>query len=205
MRNLPKIFWVVLIFIVVLWAGVGIYYLKSTRSAQAPITSSPNVTVVPIAQPTESPVSENLDEVEFIIGNFVRWEEIEGSQDRYILLTDPKTNKAFPKIRVGFEFSSLYGYEGSKDITVFAVEKGEEKYDVLYALKYYSEKEIDQLIKKRDWIKIYFKRKLEKEENVKDDKGTLLAHWLIIKREGGKAEVEQEIDRKIQEPEIPNL
>lgn len=198
-----KTFWVVLAITLIVWIGVGIYYLRSSPSSKVQVTPSPRVATFPPSQPTELPVSENFDEVEFIEGNFVDWEEIEDSPDRYILLTDPKTNKAFPKIRVGFEFSPLFSVEQTgEDITVFAAEKGEEEYDVLYALKYFTDEEIDKLIKKDDPIKIYLHRKLEKEENDKDEKGNLLAHWFLIKREGGKAEVEQELGREIKKPEI---
>lgn len=199
--NLQKVFWVVLGIAILVCVGEGVYYLKLLPS-HAPATSSPEVIAILTVQPTKPAISENLDELEFVVGNFQGWEKIEDSPDRYILLTNPKSGNLFPKIRVGFEFSPLFGFGGSKDITVFAVEKSEEEYDVLYALKYFTDEEIDKLIKKNDPIKIYLQWKLEKEENVKDEKDNLVAHWLLIKREGGKAEAEQELDREIKKPEI---
>ena len=185
-----------------LWVGVGIYYLKSTRFAP-PVLRPREVSPSVFPQPTEAMITNQFDEIEFIVGNFENWEEIEGSPDKYLLLTDPQTGKVFPKIRIGFEFSELFGYDGQKDITVFAVRKTEKEtdYEVLYALKYFTNEEIDKLIRRGDWIKIFFQKEKDKEVNAKDENGQLLAHWLMIKRDGGKAEIEQEINREITRPQ----
>lgn len=134
-------------------------------------------------------------------GNFEKWEEVENSPDKYILLTDSQTNQVLSKIRVGFEFGPLYGNEGSEDITVFAVEKGENEYDILSALKYFASEEINKLIKKGDPVKIFLKRTMAEEESVKDDQGNFVAHWFIIKRTNGIKDIEQELGREIKESE----
>lgn len=196
-----KVFWVLLVFTIFVWIGLGIYYLKSTHSVRAPVIPASEVTTFFSPQQTTPAVSENLDEVEFIVGQFQGWEEIKNSPDKYILLTDADTQKAFPKIRVGFEMSPLFGY-GQEDITVFAAEKNDEDYDVLWSFEQYTSGEIDQLIKKGDLIKIVLTQEHEKEINRKDENGNYLAHWLFIKRSEGKTEVEKELGREIQPPKI---
>jgi len=203
---LKKIFWVVLLTTILLWTGVGIYYF------QPETTVSPTEAVVQEPSPTsqkivaENPIptaSNNLKNKDFIIGKFLEWENIENSQDRYILLTNSENNQPLPKIRVGFEFSNLFGYDGNEDITVFTVKRDSEKYDMLYALKYFTNAEIDKLIKKNDWVEIYFQKKINEEVNLKDENGNYLAHGLSISRPNGKTEIEQELGRVIQKPQNP--
>lgn len=205
--DLKKVFWVSFIITALMWIGVGVFYLRSVRLSQAPAPSKVPPVLEAIISPQLSPTgveaADPYTKVEAMVANFQGWEKIKDSQDRYILLTDPATGGSLPRIRVGFELSFLFGYDGGEDITVFAVQKGEDEanYDVLYALKYFSKEEIDKLVKKGDWLKIYFQKEKDKEENRKDTNDYLLAHLLLIKREGGKAEVEQELSRKIERPQ----
>lgn len=201
MPNLKKIFWLVFAFVLIVWIGVGIYYLKSTRSSQTPVVPPSEVTVFPTAQPTEPLVYESLEQTHFIVGHFQGWEEIEDSQDRYILLSNPATKRNYPKIRVVLELNNRYeNYEFWVGITAFSVEKSEEKYDDLGYLKDFTAEEIDKLIKKGDNIKVVFEREAMIKKSEEDSEGTddFLALSLSIKRTEGKIAVEQELGRQIQ-------
>lgn len=192
--EIKKIFWLVLLLIVLVWLSTGIYFLRTGRTPKP--FSLPSKTT---PQPTKATLSENLDAADFIIGHFQSWEEIPDSEDRYILLINPKTNNAFPKIRVGFEFSSLFSAgPGKENTTVFAVEKNEGEYDVLGSIKDFTVKEIDKLIQPGEIIKVLPEKKAGTMEsfNLKDEDGSFLASWLCLRRKGGKAEVEKELKRK---------
>lgn len=205
---IKKIFWIVLTFVLIVWIAVGIYYLSSS-SSKIQVTPSPQVAISSSPQPTELPVSESLDQTHFIVGSFQSWEKIEGSDDRYILLSNPATKRNYPKIKVVWELS--YPYESNQfweGMTAFVAEKTEEEHDDLGYLKDFTFEEIDKLIKKGDLIKVVFEREsnIEKfEENAEDlgvkdlkDRGDdYLALSLSIKREEGKAAVEQELGREI--------
>ena len=101
-HNLAKIIWM---FAILVWVVVGIYYFSTNEVSlnfRSLVSSKPSVA------PTPTP-SENFDEIESIEGNFESWEEIEGSPDRYLVLINSQTEQFFPKARVGFEFSPLFG------------------------------------------------------------------------------------------------
>jgi len=202
MTNLRKVSLIGLVLAIFVWGGVGVYYFKS-------------------AKPSVVEVFEDLNETHLIIGEFQSWEEIKGSEDRYVILTATDSGKLLPEIRVGFGWSLLFGDGESEDSTVFAVEKSEEKYDVLGYLKDFTADEIDELIKKGDFIKVVFKKEEKREQveventepaegsyeglginrkNLKDENNNFLAHWFFIKREKGKQEVEQKLGRKIEKP-----
>jgi len=172
-------------------------FIVPRRQQQAQAPTPPSTTEETV--PTPTPAVDRFELVESITGIFEKWEKVPNSSDKYAFLTDPQTGESFPKVRVGFEFSPLYGDgSGRKDATVFAVEKSEEDYEVLGYLKDFTSEEIDKLIKPGDEIKINLKKWTDKVGNVKDEGGNLLAHWLFIKREFGKQAVEEEVGRKIQ-------
>lgn len=207
---LKKIFWVVVAFVLIVWIGVGIYFLRTSRTSKL-LPASPKETIIPTPQPTKPSGAENLDKVEFIAGNFEGWEEVEGSQDKYILLISPQTEETFPKIRIGFGFSPLFGYKESEDATVFAVTKNGEDYEVLGYFKDFTSDEMDKLVKNGDFVKVILKKEIVEEtddgfadlstKNLKDENSNLLAHWFFIKREEGKIEVEQELGREFKNNE----
>lgn len=205
---LKKIFWLVLILVLIVWIGVGIYFLRN--SAPKTFPASPKTTSTSPSQPTESPDFESLDKIHFIVGKFKDWEEIEDSEDKYILLSKPETKRNYPKIKVVLELSNSYeNYDFWEGMTAFSVEKSEEEYDDLGYFRDFTSEEVDKLIKKGDFIKVVFEREsiIEKfEENsedlgVKDLKHTTddyLALSLSIKRAEGKTAVEKELGREIQ-------
>ena len=148
-----------------------------------------------------STISDYIEIIGIVDGVFQKWERVPNSPDRYALLADSQTGELFPKVRVGFEFSPLYGDgSGREDATVFAVEKSGEDYDVLGYLKDFTSEEIDKLIQPGDEIKIMLKKRIDKVGNLEDEKGNLLANWLFIKRDLGKESVEKEVGREIQSP-----
>jgi len=209
MPNLQKIFWVVLGLTVLIWIGVGIYYLKSSPS-KVQLTPPPQVTTFSSPQPTEPPFLESLEGTHFVVGEFQSWEEIENSQDRYILITNPTTKRNYSKIKVVWESNPYQSYDFWEGMTGFSVEKTEEESDDLGYLRDFTAEEIDKLIKKGDLIKVVFEKEsiIEKiEQGSEDLKATdlegktddHLALSLIIKREEGKAAVEQELGREIKE------
>ena len=164
---------------------------------QAAISTPPP----PSSEPTPTPVADPFKFVESLEGTFQRWEDVPNSSDKYAFLADPQTGDLFPKVRVGFEFSLLFGDNTRRaDATVFAVEKGGEDYEVLGYLKDFTSEEIDMLIKPGDRIKFMLTKRIDEVGNVKDKEGNLLANWLFIKREGGKRSAEKEIGREIQSP-----
>ena len=207
MTMIKKIFWVVLVITLIVWIGVGIYFLRNSTPKNFP--ASPKTTSTFPSQATE-PDYESLEKTHFIVGNFQAWEEIEGSDDKYILLSNPETKRNYPKIKVVLEPSDPYkSYQFWEGMTAFSVEKTEEEYDDLGYLNDFTAEEIDKLIKKEDLIKVVF----EKESNIKkfeegaeeleekDLEGKtddFLALSLSIKRPEGKVGVEQELGREIQ-------
>lgn len=137
--------------------------------------------------PTPALSVDSFELIESITGTFQRWEKIPNSSDKFAYLTDSRTGESFPKVRVGFEFSSLFGDEtGRGDATVFAVEKSNGEYDVLGYLKDFTSGEVDELIKPGDNVKIMLKKRIDKIGNLKDEDGNLLAHWFFIRRELGR-------------------
>lgn len=148
---------------------------------------------------TSATSSDHLELIESIYGFFQKWEELPDSSDRYAFLSDPQTGELLPKIRVGFEFTTLEVVEGKKDITDFAIGKNKGESNLLFTLKFFTYREVDRLIKKEDTIKIFFKRDTEKEENLKDELGNLLAQRLLI--QGEENEVRQVIGEESQSHE----
>ncbi|MBA7495524.1 hypothetical protein ES702_06111 [subsurface metagenome] len=61
----------------------------------------------------------------------------------------------------------------------------------------FTSEEIDRLIKSGERIKIKFKQTGDKRENLKDENGNFLAEKVLIGREGGKKEVENELGRTL--------
>jgi len=180
---------------------VGIYYLWPTSKDNE----------INFVTPTGKPVFESLEGTHFIVGEFQVWEEIGDSKNRYIILTNPTTKRNYPKIKVVLESSDPYkSYQFWPGMTAFAVEKTEEEHDELGFLNDFTPEEIDKLIKKGDLVRVVFEKEslIEKFEQgskdleVKDLEGKTddyLALSLIIKREEGKAAVEQELGREIKE------
>jgi len=137
--------------------------------------------------PTPTPPTDRFELVESIAGIFQKWEEVPSSSDKYALLADPQTGELFPRVRVGFEFSSLYGDgSGREDATVFAVEKNEDEYDVLGYLQDFTPEEVDRLIKQGDRVKVNLKKWTDKVGNVTDEGGNLLANWLFVEEGFGE-------------------
>ena len=194
---LKKIFWVVLGLTVLIWIGVGIYYLWPTSKDNE----------MNFVTPTGKPVFESLEGTHFIVGEFQSWEEIAGSDNRYILLTNPETKRNYPKIKMVLESPDPYkSYDFWEGMTGFSVEKTEEESDDLGYLRDFTAEEIDKLIKKGDLIKVVFEKQsiIEKLDQGSEDLSVgktddHLALSLIIKREEGKAAVEQELGREIKE------
>jgi hypothetical protein len=139
---------------------------------------------------------ESLEKTHFVIGQFKAWEEIKDSEDRYILLTNPETGRSYPRIRICSELDNIYSNEGWDGITSFYVEKNGTEYDGLGYFRDFALEEIDKLIGKGDFIKIIFEKK---NINEKTDSNYLALH-IFIKRDGGKAEIEQELGKEVQEP-----
>jgi len=209
MTKLQKVFLVGLVLVIFVWGGVGVYYFRLIRPAKTSDVLPLPFPLQPAKPSVVKEVFEDLDETHLIIGEFQGWEEIEGSDDRYILLTNPETKRSYPKIKVVLDFSNAYeSYNFWDGITVFIVEKTEEEYDDLGYLTDFTSEEIDKLIKKGDLVKVVFEKeaiieKLERNaedleiEDLESKTADYLALSLSIKNAEGKTAVEKELGREI--------
>lgn len=202
-----------LVFLLLLGGLVGLSWLRLQRPHT--IESTPTVSSTPSPSEHFSKFGSLLspaiyDNIHFIVGEFRDWEEIEDSDNRYILLTNPTTKQNYPKIRVILEPRDPYkSYKIWEGMTAFAVEKTEKEHDDLGYLKDFTSEEINKLVKKGDLIKIVFEKEsmIEKPEEDAEDLGAedlkgktndFLAFSISIKRTEGKVAVEKELGRKIQ-------
>jgi len=139
MTNLQKVSLIGLVLVVFVWVGIGGYYFKSAK---------PSVV---------KEVFEDLSETHLIIGEFQNWEEIKDSEDRYILLINPETERNYPKIKVIWDPSNPYeGDESWEGVTAFSVEKSEGEYGDPGYLQDFTSEEVDKFFKKGDSITVIF-------------------------------------------------
>jgi len=158
-------------------------FIVPRQQATVPLSSPASEYTVP----TPTPDLDRFELIESITGVFQKWEEVPNSSDKYAILIDLQTGESFPKVRVGFEFSPLYGDgSGREDATVFAAEKGEGEYNVLGYLKDFTSEEINKIIRLGDSVKIILKKGTDRVGNVTDEDKNLLAHWVFV--EGGLGE-----------------
>jgi len=140
-------------------------------------------------------------DVWLIIGEFVKWEDIEGAKDKYIIIKNPKSNDILVKARVAFEESSLF--DGNKKATSLGVEnldinnKQGQDYDKLGLLLSWTDDNINKIIKQGDVVAVHLLF-MSQTDNLtqgikKDEKGYPLVSWLTLRRFGGKQQIDREI------------
>lgn len=123
-----------------------------------------------------------------IIGIVMRWEDISGSRDRYLVLYDPReNNKILGKMRVAFETSVLFedGLNGTslavENLTNGKVEKLNKKVvDIKKNM-------IDEFIKAGDAVVLI--PVVIGSEGGYDGEGNLLASWIVLRRDDGASAI----------------
>lgn len=140
------------------------------------------------------------DVVAYTVGYFLRWEDVEGSKDKIIILTDPDDKNKTYSYRVAFEPSPLFG----EALTAFAVEdtnRVEEKPSktIEVTKKLLTEIGFTTLstLVKQDDVVIVTPVFAAPEPNKQDQKGRILASWIIVRRPGGKQALVKELGRSI--------
>ncbi len=135
------------------------------------------------------------DVVSYAVGYFKEWQNIEGSDDKYLILTHPQKPDELLTFRVGS--SSAHFKEYPTNLAVESVEKVEQGVEVTeddpeLPVSSLTPKQLDTIIQKGDAVIVlpYFD---PPELDKKDEKGVLLASYLILRRKGGRAQLRSEI------------
>lgn len=166
---------------------------------------------LPYGKPFYTPVS-NIDQYEgpsyqvfhikadantmsYIVGYFVRWDTIEGTKDKLLILSDPNNKNKTYEYRVAFEASPLF----ADNATRFAVEYvNKVQQNIFNPIEEFKSPLaslpigiINKIIKEGDTI-IVTPLFEPPEPNKKDSNGIILASWAIVRRDGGKSVVVNE-------------
>lgn len=185
--------------------GVGKpYYVKGLEEDKLP-QDRENYEII------EIPEQVNLD---YAVGRFVRWEDISGSSDKYLVLGYSQAEhegieNIELKYRVGFERSLEYSFQNEiEDNTNLAVERvaksqGQDT-SLVNELEYLDQEQGDleqmgfervkQLFRKNDAVIVKSVYNLPV-INKRDENGYLYALLLIVRREGGAEELMREIEK----------
>lgn len=139
-----------------------------------------------------------------ITGTFSGWEDIPDSSDKYLLLNHPETNSSLPKIRI--LFAPNQNLPVWANITRFGIEvldygpnNSSDEDDIFYNFGDIAKlpmATLEKLIKKGDALGcfIYFDvDSAGKRINLFDENGQLVAMDLLIRRFGGKEQVDKEL------------
>ena len=138
-----------------------------------------------------------------LIGVFKGWEEIANSKDRYIKLYDPLEDRDLPLARVAFEESGLFkGRFYATSLAVANLDYGPENpaispADKLGSVMDWEIKDLDRIFKPGDVILVTLVFGTEGEGILRDNEGKPLVGWLVIRRFGGKAQVEKELGEEV--------
>jgi hypothetical protein len=116
---------------------------------------------------------------------FEKWEEIEGTNDRYLICTKPGTGEPMPKVRI---LKNRFNYEGLVFLpTVLAVEILQSEYPHhIKKIKNMSKIEWSFLnfLKKGDTVVVFFNR--DKGRPLLDPNDNLVATWFYWRQENEK-------------------
>lgn len=186
---LKKIFWLVLTIILLTWAGIGIYFLKTNRQVVLPKVGEPQEKrgLAPTSSPTEALIQlrRRVNSLQAVAGSFNGWQELTNSPDRHLFLGETVFSSAqkfgsYPKIRVVFAPNSFLASQGgTKRSTLLAMKKdGQEQ--LLGYLEDFDSKRIDELIKPGDFIKVTFLKGVGETEILKDEDGNFLAKKILL-------------------------
>lgn len=138
----------------------------------------------------------------YIVGSFVRWEEIPDSEDKYMFINCPLRNEFFAPARIGFEESELFKEEASlTSLVVESLDWGELSQETdltaeLGKVKDWSWESLEKLIQPNDTVVVLLKKKDEKAV-LRDENEGVVASQLFIRRFGGVEQLEKELGRKI--------
>lgn len=164
------------------------------------INSSANLSSYPdsLYEKIEIPAQDWL---RYVVGKFIGWEDIPGKADKYIIVLDPISNTA-EKYRICFEESGLF----ENETTVLMVEKNEFRFfnKTKYLIESTNEPYfinltfgiIDQVFKDGDLVILMPVLDLPITAK-KDDSGNYLVSKVVIRRVGGKAELNKEIQKVV--------
>lgn len=140
-----------------------------------------------------------IEDYAYFTGSFVRWDDVAGSKDKYIILEYPEEmgeeETVFPPVRIGFEEDHLtsFGVEnldyGPNNPEVYSLAE-------LGWVKDW-ENDLGKLIQRSGAVVTTFWRKSEREGAVRDENKNLVAGKLLIRRFGGVEQLEKELGRRI--------
>jgi hypothetical protein len=151
----------------------------------------------------------------YILGSFVKWEDISNSRDRYLILEDPLKTRisggelvTYPKIRIGFGTSEDVGKKGYY-FTAIGVE------DLTYVVptvknknmgvKHYKfgligdllPQDLNTLIREKDVLTIITTPLFSEKRDLKDPQGQVVAGILFIRRYNPIETLPKELNRLI--------
>lgn len=143
----------------------------------------------------------------YMVGEFVRWEDIPGSKDKYIVLRYQKTKREFPRVRIEFEEDApprptLLAVE---DLSVGSSNPGDDLFLLGLVKDWIAE--YPNLTQKGDAVVLDLKRILTGEVTARgeaefiiehDVNGEFIAERILIRRFGGKAQLEKELGIEIE-------
>lgn len=155
--------------------------------------------------------SKTASATAYIVGNFVKWEAVPNSNDKYLILSDYIKNSGkpdVPKIRVGFgkkinlktQLATGLAVEDLATIipNILDVSKGTAKYSLGYIVDW--QNELSKFIKPGDVIAatiIYDPRVKNKKIDIVDSNGIKVAEWIYIRRFNPKETLVKELGRQI--------
>lgn len=147
----------------------------------------------------------------YIAGNFVKWEAVPNSNDKYLILTGYGRNNAnldIPKIRVGFgkeinlktELVSGLAVEDLSTILpkILDNSRGTAKYSMGYIVDW--QDQLGKIIKPGDVIAVtvfHDPRVKNKKTDLVDSDGIIIAEWVYIRRFNPKETLAKELGREI--------
>lgn len=155
--------------------------------------------------------SKTASATAYIVGNFVKWETIPDSLDKYLILSDYIKNSGkpeIPKIRVGFGKkinlkTQLVSGLAVEDIAtiiprILDASKGTAKYSLGYIV--FWQDELYKIIKPGDVLAIaiiHDPRVRDKEIDLVDSEGVKVAEWIYIRRFNPKERLTKELGKEI--------
>lgn len=141
---------------------------------------------------------ENPQDQYYLVGPFMGWQEVEDSVDKYIVIRDPSTEMPlffFSRVVLGPKQSSptLFGVEDLDE----TLKQGRPVIQALGNLSEWDWTEMGRIIISQDAM-VVVPRFNDKGVPELDEDNHVLVAELIIRRFGGKAQLEKELGRQIQ-------
>lgn len=152
----------------------------------------------------------------YVVGSFISWEKIPGSNDRYLNLKDllrVRNEKGelilIPKIRVGFStrdinyqkdiYGTAFGVENLSSV-IPKVTSSDHKVEILWTglIGALDSKDLDLLIKPNDTVVITFIANFAGQTDLVDSKQIKVASRLLIRRFDPKNSIFKELDKKLE-------